>query len=127
VAFLRLKKRGLRGNLTALLSFVMEADSSATHTVGTKANRNMGYCETCFHREGDQTLGHVHRAPILKAHPQRCLEVVGRGLKHHDLVGPAWNRGWIGRSPTVLSSLYYSSVPESKALSHKVVLCRPAA
>lgn len=66
---------------------------SETCAVGMRGNGNVGYWETCFHREEDgQTLGHVHRAPAPKAHPQGCLEAVGQGPKHPDLVGLPWSR-----------------------------------
>lgn len=72
---------------------------SETCTVGTRGNRNTAYWEMCFHHEGGQALGHVHRAPVPKAHPRRCSEVVGRGPEHPDLVGPAWLDWMISHSP----------------------------
>lgn len=58
-----------------------------------RGNGNMGYWKTCFHHEGGQTLGHVHRAPVPKAHPQRCSEVVGRGPEHPDPSWPSLEQG----------------------------------
>lgn len=68
--------------------------SSETCAVGMRGNGNAEYWETCFHRkEGNQTLGCVHRAPAPKAHLQRCSEAVGQGPRHPDLFGLAWSRG----------------------------------
>lgn len=88
-----------------------------------------GYWEMCFCHEGGQTLWHVHRAPVPKAHPRSCSEVVGRDPKHPDLVGMAWNKGWIEKCdniPRSFAACINTSMPKDMANFHKAALCHPA-